>query len=538
VGTLTKLKNDKKNDKKNDNTPPDGDGDKEFKERLAKLDEWLAAEKLRQQLAYIDRKISHKQYLDNIEKLDTDYFTKKAALERKAGKSDAETQMKALANRLKLQEEADKKMLELSGKTEKLTLDQQKKQAENFEKLWNDIIKNTTKIIAEQYKNINKQIQDELDEEQRKRLEKHKNDFDKLEQYIPKNPEQKRDEELAALDALREENLISEQNYVNALIGIWGDYFSHYAQMALQAVNSISSVSSALQEAETARMNAEYEKRLTAAGDNAEEREKIEEERAREEIEIQKKYADANFALQVVQISVSGLLAAMDAYKSLAGIPFVGPALGAAAAAAVGIMTLAQIAKAKAERDKIKSISYSGSASASGTSERVIVPGLEQGGYPVKRRHDGKNFNADFQPDKRGYINRPTVLVAENGGEFVANNLALGNPTVKPVLDIIDIAQKHGTIATINLPAELNATQIPGHQAGGYTTPQTGTAPPQANKNLKQYNDSPEILSTLTELKELLKELKNHKFRGYIVYSDIEKAGKLKKQADELGNLK
>lgn len=110
-----------------------------------------------------------------------------------------------------------------------------------------------------------------------------------------------------------------------------------------------------------------------------------------------------------------------------------------------------------------------------GTISRQPLPSLsgrEEGGYLVRRSQDGKVFNASHDPDRRGYVGKPTVIVGENGNEFVANAQAVANPSVRPILDIIDIAQRNGTISTLQLENilpranDLRAS-IPGRQTGG-----------------------------------------------------------------------
>lgn len=113
-----------------------------------------------------------------------------------------------------------------------------------------------------------------------------------------------------------------------------------------------------------------------------------------------------------------------------------------------------------------------------GTIMRQPLPSLsgrEDGGYLVRRSQDGKVFNASHDPDRRGYVSKPTVIVGENGNEFVANAQAVENPSVRPILDIIDIAQRNGTISTLQLENILPRAQdlraaIPGRQAGGTLT--------------------------------------------------------------------
>lgn len=80
------------------------------------------------------------------------------------------------------------------------------------------------------------------------------------------------------------------------------------------------------------------------------------------------------------------------------------------------------------------------------------IPGAESGGYlDVVRSQDGKMYRAKRSPQKRGYVDSPTVIVGENGNEFVANAEAVANPTIKPVMDIIDTAQRQGTVNSLDL---------------------------------------------------------------------------------------
>jgi hypothetical protein len=55
-----------------------------------------------------------------------------------------------------------------------------------------------------------------------------------------------------------------------------------------------------------------------------------------------------------------------------------------------------------------------------------------------------------------GVWNKPQGVVHSN--EFVANRYATNNPSVKPVLDIIDYAQQNGQISNLNLPAAVAAS--------------------------------------------------------------------------------
>lgn len=99
------------------------------------------------------------------------------------------------------------------------------------------------------------------------------------------------------------------------------------------------------------------------------------------------------------------------------------------------------------------------------------IPGAETGGnfMDVIRAQDGKKFRAKSDPNKRGYISSPTVLVSEKGKEWVANNDAVENPHIKPLIDVLDTAQRNGTINTMTLSdiASSLSGRIQGRQVGG-----------------------------------------------------------------------
>jgi hypothetical protein len=72
-----------------------------------------------------------------------------------------------------------------------------------------------------------------------------------------------------------------------------------------------------------------------------------------------------------MEATVSTLVGAIDAYKSMSGIPYVGPILGAAAAAAVTATGIATIAK-------IKSTTKESSGSASVAAPQVTMPSMTE----------------------------------------------------------------------------------------------------------------------------------------------------------------
>lgn len=96
------------------------------------------------------------------------------------------------------------------------------------------------------------------------------------------------------------------------------------------------------------------------------------------------------------------------------------------------------------------------------------IAGAEEGGLLVTRAQDGKKFKAGVEPDKRGYVDRPTVITGEDGLEYVIPNEAMHNPTARPIIDIFETVRKQGRLADFNFDKVLPALYpLRGRAAGG-----------------------------------------------------------------------
>lgn len=140
----------------------------------------------------------------------------------------------------------------------------------------------------------------------------------------------------------------------------------------------------------------------------------------------------------------------------------------------MGVTGAAQLAVANAERQKVKRMTLNGSASGTSSAGSRIASGRESGGrIDVEREQDGKHFNAEYSPGKRGYIDKPTVIVGEGpkgrSKEWVASNAALENPTIAPLIHLMDAAQRAGQIRTFDMGKYLMAMQ--GRALGGSIEP-------------------------------------------------------------------
>lgn len=164
--------------------------------------------------------------------------------------------------------------------------------------------------------------------------------------------------------------------------------------------------------------------------------------------EIMKRYADMEFAVKASNIIVNTAEAIMRALAQL------GPVAGPIAAVAIGATGAIQLGLANAERQRIK--------------------GLAGGGkFGVQRKQDGRYFNASYGGNGYGYYSEPTVLVAEEGEEFVVSNRALKVPHFKRAVDAIDAFQRGN--ANLQLNYEGLNNRIKGFADGGFIAPANTT---------------------------------------------------------------
>lgn len=302
-------------------------------------------------------------------------------------------------------------------------------------------------------------------------------------------------------------------DYVNKLVNTWTDIFSNAFQ--------------SLQDAEINNIESKYNKEIEAAKGNADEVERLEQEKEQKKLDIQKKYADVNFAIKVSQIIADTAVSVMKAYADL------GPIAGAIAAAVVSATGAIQIAAANAERQKVKSMTASGSSNNSASGNYTRVPGKQSGGYiDVTRSQDGKEFQAVYDPKRRGYIDHPTVIVGEGPAgmsrEWVASNEAVKNPTVAPILSILDQAQQAGTIRTLDLNSYLQSKAI-GRQDGGSVVshPAKISPVPVPDAGLSQ---------VVGKLNDTLIELKREGLPAYTLLDDFDRARKLQERSRKIGS--
>lgn len=207
-------------------------------------------------------------------------------------------------------------------------------------------------------------------------------------------------------------------------------------QAAMDAANQLlqsgQQLFSLLQSREIAAVEKRYKTQINAARKAGKDTTKLEEQMEAEKSAIQKKYAQKQFKLQVLQIIAATAQSIANVWKEWAWQPAVAAALSAVAAAQGAI----QLATAKAQADQ--------------------AAGLYEGGY-------SEGYTAKGDPHKQAGV----IPVHQN--EFVANHHAVANPEIRPLLDVIDRHQKIGDIRMLNSTRMLEEAYGGGRARGGYT---------------------------------------------------------------------
>lgn len=220
------------------------------------------------------------------------------------------------------------------------------------------------------------------------------------------------------LQKLREEDMISEQAYQDAKKQMNKETYQEIAAVAGAAFSSISSMmgaasaySQACSDLEVAKIQANYDKQISAAGKNSAKKKRLEAKRDKEISAAKTKANKKAMKIEIAQAIASTAMAAINAYSSAAAIKGVGwimAPIAAGLATAAGMMQIATIKK----------------------QHQAEAAGYYEGGFTGP-----------------GHWKKEAGVV--HAGEFVANHNAVNNPQLLPALQLIDAAQRNNTVASL-----------------------------------------------------------------------------------------
>lgn len=241
-----------------------------------------------------------------------------------------------------------------------------------------------------------------------------------LKQFGLWTDEMELNQSLSVLDQYYADALLSEDEYQQARQALLDAYnqkeiekekakrekITDFAFQSLdQILGATDSYINAAADAEVAKTEAKYDRMIEAAGNNTAQQEQLEKQKEDAVAKIRAENADKSFGIQIAMVIAQGAASIVRCFSDL------GPIAGAIAAIPVAATTALQIATMKQQHSAAKANYWTGG----------------------------------YTPDGAWNEEQGTV----HSGEFVANRFAVQNPAIRPVLDLIDTAQKNNTIASI-----------------------------------------------------------------------------------------
>lgn len=436
---------------------------------------------LKQQLER--KEIDEDEYAKRMYEKKQQYYVKLVDLQTKYDQDTTQTQQSmvdaAIAESKRLADVQERQMTEsLDAKTrayntEQMSLLQQRTQGQLTEEEYNEKLKEAEmQYHRDRLAIIQKYGGDEYDEQ--KWL------LDKELESVRQNEEDKKNAQMevleaqydnansasgqmAAVQAMYEQQLITYEQYQERMTEIARnkeEARKAIMQQAFSTVNTMlsaaSSYSQACSDLETARINANYEKQIEAAGNNSEKKKRLEEKRDKELAAAKKKANKRAMVIQIAQATAQTAQSAINAYSSAAAIPIVGHILAPIAAATAVAAGMLQIATIKKQ-------------------QQAQETGYYEGGFTGGSRY-----------------RRKAGIVHE--GEFVANHNAVNNPQVLPALQLIDEAQRNNTVGSLTA-ADISRSL----GQGGATL----VSAPSVTVN----TDNSELNATLGEARDVIDQL-------------------------------
>lgn len=517
------------------------------------LQQWLDDSLRADKQALLNREMTQEEYDAHTRELQTQHLDKLKALMEQYGMDTAGIEKKIADNRIKNQEEANKAILKAAKKarTEALKLSEQNEKREldlleqrynlglisetQYHQQRNKITETyalarvaTEKIYAEAVKDLDAEVVAEantavadatkaLNQTLQDRLSEAREFTGELRDILTETAEACGDtlggqllgSFASAMDAIQQFQAQSEAGFESV-----GQAISAHVQMIGSVVNQVLSsaaqVSQQLFEMEFSKLEAEKQKELSLVGDNNEERERIEQEYAEKELEMRKKQADADAAIQSAQLWVNTAMGIASVWATSMQLgPIAGPiAAGVLSALLLGLAGV-QEANILAKRDEIKNqtLEGSGGSGSSGINEgsaesvTTIRPEYQAGG----RGYSDGGYTGD------GGVHEPAGVVHK--GEYVVSQAELKNPAVVSMVRSIEgvrQSRKHGRAGTH------------GFADGGYTSevPSTG-----------------ELTETLAELRDEIQLLRTEKIHAELNYQEFKEVKRKMENLEKKGKL-
>lgn len=282
----------------------------------------------------------------------------------------------------------------------------------------------------------------------------------------------------------------------------FADYASAVGSILSGAVAAIGQYTELVFEQETNALKAEKEKQLSLAGNNAEEREKIEQEYAQKELELQKKQAVSDAAVQSANLWISTATGIVTAWATAMQLgPIGGPIAGAILTALLLGTAAIQQANINAQRDAIlnQTLESSGGSGGSG----IAAPSSS---FSLKGQYSSGGYTGD------GGKYEPAGVVHK--GEYVVAQEEMANPAIVPMVRAIEsarLARRAG-----------RQSKAGGYADGGYVTESAASG------------GTDQLLQVVANLAAQVEAMKSKPLTATVNYQSFETAQQRMAQVKEL----
>lgn len=501
------------------------------------LQQWLDDSLRADKQALLNREMTQEEYDTHTRELQTQHLDKLKALMEQYGMDTTGIEKKIADNQIKNQEEANKAILKAAKKarTEALKLSEQneKRELDLLERRYNlGLISETQyhqqrnkitetyalarvateKIYAEAVKDLDAEVVAEantavadatkaLNQTLQDRLSEAREFTGELRDILTETAEACGDtlggqllgSFANAMDAIQQFQAQSEAGFANTAQAIQA-HVQMIGSVVSQALQAASQITSQIFEMEANQLEAAKQKELATVGDNAEEKERIEREYAQKELDLKKKQADADAAIQTASLWVNTAMGIATAWATSMQLgPIAGPIMAAILTGALLTTAGLQQANIIAQREAIKNqtLESSGGSSAgiNDSTASVSTTSIRDEYKPGGQGYSDGGYTGD------GGVHEPAGVVHK--GEYVVSQAELKNPAVVSMVRSIEgvrQSRKHGRAGTH------------GFADGGYTSeaPSTG-----------------ELTETLAELRDEIQLLRTEKIHADVNYHEF-----------------
>ncbi len=431
---------------------------KAFDARIKTIQEEYKQEEKELTLSLKRKQITEAEYENSLYYLKAGYFQDKLNAARKYGQDETEIWSEYYDWQIKL-------------------IDKHEKEVEEIEKRFAKIRRNRKKKESQEEKKL---LQAEAKSRQREQQILEENLAVAKSRIANEHWKQEYDFEKWKLKQLHNLGWLTEKAYQESLLALRMEYAEKGAERLGKIASATSDFVTALKDAQSAKLEAQYQKDLSAAGDNAEKREQIEADYEQKKLDLSKKYADADMAISIAKTVANGAAAAVRAIADSGWI------VGGVIAALIAATTAAEVATIVQQRNAIKATTLSNASSGGSSLQngQRVVTGYAEGGYTE---------------------NHTTLTtVGEKGVEFVAPHwMVKENPVLFANLESYRKSRSQGR----------SGSQERGFADGGFSG--KAPSPTQEAKALTRADIEDAVEAAMS------KAMQNGKLRAVVQYGDI-----------------